>query len=222
MEHEFLHNRIYKPYVAEAVETPEGRRYPVHGGHFYESITAALSNHDPEKKKGLDAWRKRVGEEEANRISRLAANRGTHLHDMAEQYLKNDIFYADDRSPMTLELFNTVKPIFDEKITEVYLQEEVLFSHKLQLAGRVDCICRYNGLNSIVDFKTSGKPKQAKWIHDYFLQATAYCVMFNEMYKENFKQIVIIIAVEDNPPQVFVRNPARFIKDPFFTKRLEK
>ena len=148
------------------------------------------------------AWRKRVGEEEANKISKRASTRGNKTHKLAEEYLSNkDISkYKDD--VLSMGLFHQIKPYLDS-INNIHALEAPLYSKLLRLAGRVDCIAEYNGELAIIDFKTSTKYKREDWIHDYFAQETAYAIMFQELTGLMVKKLVTIIACETGEPQVF-------------------
>lgn len=193
--HVDIHNFV--DLVAETTE--KGRTYSV-GDKSYPSVTTVIGEM---KKKSIMEWRQRVGPEEANRVSKRATTRGNKVHKLAEDYLNNlDLSkYRDD--PLSLGLFHTVKPYLD-RINNIHALEAPLYSHLLKLAGRVDCIAEYDGELSIIDFKTSSKPKKEEWIQDYFSQETAYAIMFQELTGLQVKKLVTIIAVEKSEPQVFV------------------
>lgn len=182
-------------------ETINGKRHYKTPKGSYPSITTVLS---VLSEKGIAAWRKRVGEKEANRISTQAARRGTNVHQMCEDYVNNEL----DRSkflPHERAMFNSVKGTLDKTLGLVYAQECPLYSDYLGIAGRVDCVAMYNGRLSIIDYKTASRLKKKEHIGAYFQQAAAYCVMFEERTGIPIDQIVIIIAVENEPePQVFV------------------
>ena len=147
-------------------------------------------------------WRNRVGEEEANRVTKRATTRGNKCHKLAELYLENkDISkYKDD--PLSMGMFYQIKPHIDS-INNIHAIEAPLSSKLLKLAGRVDCIAEYNGELAIIDFKTSTKEKREEWIHDYFAQETAYAIMFQELTGLQVKKLVTIIACETGSPQIF-------------------
>ena len=180
------------------------RVYHTPDGHFLPSITTVLSimNRD-----GIAKWRKSVGEEEANRISRHASGRGTSVHLMCEKYLQND---THDGMPDAKNMFNTIKPQLN-LINKIQYQEQGLYSTKLGVAGSVDCIAEYEGVLSVIDFKTASKPKKEEYIENYFLQTTAYALMYEELIGTPINQIVILIAVDGQEPQVFKKNPADYI-----------
>ena len=115
----------------------------------------------------------------------------------------------------TQEIFNTFKPIL-EPIDNIHCQETRMFSHHLRLAGTVDCIAEYQGKLSVIDFKTASKPKKHDWIHNYFMQCSAYAIMYEEMTGIPVPQVVILVAVEDSEPQVFVEK-----RDPWVTGLLK-
>jgi len=196
--------------------TINGKRYYwTPDGALYPSVTTVLSSNE-EKKAGLDRWRKKVGEAEANRISRRASDRGTQLHQICEDYLLNKENYLAKHMPLHIELFGHIRPVLDENVEVVYGNELALFSHTLKTAGRTDMFCRFQGMNTVVDFKTATKDKKDDWIEDYFLQSTCYAIMLEEVYRDimpmHIPQIAIVIAVEDgeNKQQLFVKRTSDY------------
>ena len=185
----------------EADTTDNGRFYTTPSGEILPSITTVLS---VQNKSGLDAWRKRVGEEEANRVMNQAALRGTAVHQLAEDYVNNEKDWKKGAMPANLFTFNTIKPLLDKHLNNVWIQEAPLYSERLSVAGRVDCIAEWDGVLSIIDYKTSKRPKPRKYVESYFIQEAAYAAMFYERTGVPIKQIVTVIAVDDNEPQVFV------------------
>ena len=178
--------------------TPTGEKYP-----SVTSVTGLLS------RKGIQEWRKRVGEKTANKISTQAAGHGTKVHQLFEDYIKNDNFEEKFKGamPTTQQAFISVEKELNQ-IGTVHGLESPLYSHKLQLAGRVDCIAEWDGKLSVIDFKTSAKPKQEKWIQNYFIQETAYAKMFEELTGKTIETIVTLIAVSDGTSQLFVEQPS--------------
>ena len=189
--------------------TEEGRRYFTPDGNAYPSITTVLG---VLSKDGIIEWRKQVGEEEANRISRQAATRGTAVHKLAEDYLDNLPDWNKGAMPANLASFNDLKTILDERLNNIYFQEEFLYSDRLKCAGQVDCIAEFDGQLSIVDFKTSRKPKKEEWITSYFIQASFYAAAFYERTGIPIKQGVILITVDGNEPQVFKVNTYDYLE----------
>ena len=187
-----------------------GRYYVTPTGVKYPSITTVLSILS---KKAIMEWRKRVGAEEANKISTKAARRGTNVHQMCEDYLNNKEYITNKTMPVDKEMFGTLKPILDERINNIHTQEATLYSDYLGVAGRVDCIAEFDGRLSVIDFKTSRKLKKKEWISNYFQQASAYCVMYEERTGIPIDQIVILIAVDEEEPQVFVEKRDNHIHD---------
>ena len=189
--------------------TEDGRRYFTPDGNAYPSITTVLG---VLSKDGIIEWRKRGGEEEANRISRQAATRGTAVHKLAEDYLDNLPDWNKGAMPANLASFNDLKTILDERLNNIYFQEEFLYSDRLKCAGQVDCIAEFDGQLSIVDFKTSRKPKKEEWITSYFIQASFYAAAFYERTGIPIKQGVILITVDGNEPQVFKVNTYDYLE----------
>lgn len=194
----------------ECETLPTGRTYKTPEGKRYPSVTTVLGD---ESKAGIIAWRKRIGEEEANKISTQAGTRGTAVHTLAENYINNDPNWAKGAMPSNLFAFNQIKPILDSNMDNVYAQEVPLYSDRLQVAGRVDLIADWVGQLSIVDFKTSRKPKKEEYIQNYFMQASFYAAAFYEMTGISIKRSVILIAVDGEDPQVFVKKTGDYLQD---------
>ena len=202
MRKKFNHNIIelgYEDLVAETTDT--GRTYKCPDGSSFNSVTTVLKVLSED---AIQAWRRRVGEDVANKIGVRAANRGTAVHSIIERYLDNDVEYDKDVMPDVLSTFKDVQPILDEHISEILGLEAPLYSKHLKLAGRVDCVGVFDNKLSIIDFKTSRKIKKKEWIHNYFAQASAYAIMFEERTGIPVPQLVIIIAVDNEEHQVFV------------------
>ena len=166
----FNHINIDIPKI-KRVEIAGRRQYETPTGKAYPSVTSVLGMLG---KADILAWRQRVGEEEANRISARAAKRGTEIHTLCENYLLNKPVKA---GPFDIETFNSLRPLLD-KIDDIYCLETQLYSDYLQVAGTVDCIAKYDGRLSVIDFKTSKRIKSRVYIHSYFMQTAAYAVMF--------------------------------------------
>lgn len=194
----FKHNSI--SFDELETTTIGGKRHYLTPKGSYPSITTVLSILS---RSGIAAWRKKVGNKEANRISTQAARRGTKVHLMCEEFVNNELD-PSKYLPHERAMFNSIKPILEEKIGTVYAQEVPMYSDYLGVAGRVDCVAEYDGRLSIIDYKTSSKVKKVEYIQGYFQQASAYCVMYEERFGVPIDQIVIIIAVENDEPQVFV------------------
>ena len=169
----------------------DGFRFYDVNGKNYPSITTVLG---VQKKEGLEKWRKAVGEEAANWEMARAARRGKSTHTLVEQYLKNET--PSIRDVLPLGMFKLMKPYLDQ-IDNIHCLETVMFSDKLTVAGQVDCIAEYNGKLSVIDFKTANKERNESWIDNYFLQTTAYAIMYEEIFKKPIEQIVILLAGED-------------------------
>lgn len=145
-------------------------------------------------------WRKRVGEDEANRITKRATNRGTKTHELIEKHLLNEEVELDN--PSTKMLFTQAKKVL-QNINNIYALEKSLYSNELGVAGTVDCIAEYNGELSIIDFKTAAKPKPREWIENYFVQAAAYACMFYEITDIPVKKLVILMTCENGEVTVY-------------------
>jgi len=182
----------------------KGRTYDTPSGNKYPSITTVLG---VKGKDALHEWRARVGEEEANRISRIAANRGTRVHTMAEDYVNNLDPIKKGDMPHMIKNFQQLKKVLDERVGLVYAQEAALYSNHLKIAGRVDCVAMFDGVLSIIDYKTSSKPKRKDWISNYFIQEAFYAIAWEELTAMPIVNLVTIIAVDDEKEaQVFVEH----------------
>ena len=194
----FIHETIdlgYRDLVTES--TSVGRLYRTPGGSF-PSVTTVLSILNEE---AIAAWRKRVGEEEANKISHKASSRGTSVHSIIEDYLNDKD--TSEYLPHIRQSLENVKPILDEKIGSIYGIEVPLYSEYLGLAGRCDCIAEFDGVTSIVDWKTSKYPKQKEKITNYFCQMAAYAIMFEERTGKAITNLVVVMDVDGHEPLVF-------------------
>ena len=201
---EFKHEPIdlgYNDLVA--VTSKSGRVYTDPDNNTYPSITTVLSILSED---AIKAWRARVGPEEANRISRTASTRGTAVHDLLERYVNNDPEFDKGVMPHIMQSFHDVKHVLDRCITKVYAQEAGLYSKHLGVAGRVDCVGQWEGVNAIIDYKTSKKLKKKEWVHGYFMQCAAYAVMWEERTGMPIKKLVVCIAVDNEDPQVFIED----------------
>ena len=202
----------HKPFPKIEIPRQEvdGKRYYVTPtGERYRSVTTILSQLT---KDAIQEWRDRVGEEEATKISTKASNRGTKLHTMMEDYVGNVEDFALNKLPTTTSLFLDIQPFVDSNLEEVYGIEYPLYSDRLKAAGTSDLICMYAGKPTVLDYKTSSKRKKEEWIENYFIQSTAYSLMVKERYDFDIEQIVIMIAVEGDSPQVFVKDPSEYVK----------
>ena len=195
--------------VLEQVNTDTGRYYKTPTGATYPSVTTVTGLMS---EKAIQEWRRRVGEEEANRISSTAATRGTRIHQLLENYIDNAEIDVDKYSFNDTLNFQSIKPLIDNNIDNVYAQETRLYSDYLQMAGTVDCVAEWKGKLSIIDFKTSRKHKNREYITNYFCQASAYAVMFEERYNIPINRIVILISVDNEEPQFFEERRDLYIK----------
>ena len=185
-------------------KTPEGINLP--------SITTVLSILSRES---IAKWRARVGHEEANRISHRASTRGTAVHAIVEKYINNEENFKDGYTPDIIS-----RTFIDLKETHfgysyrsrVYAQEAPLYSTHLGVAGRVDCIAEFDGRLSVIDFKTSMKPKRLDWIKNYFMQESAYAIMWEERTGRPITQLVTIISVDNHEPQIFIEHRDNWVR----------
>ena len=194
-------------------EEYNGKRYYVSpGGVKLPSVTTFLSHF---KGDSIAKWRKKVGEEEANKISAKASRRGTKFHSLMESYISNQersSFLTEDLMPDMKQAFFDMVPTLD-RIDNFHYLETMLYREAIVLAVQDDCIDEFDGIPSIIDFKTSLKLKKEEWILSYFEQCTAYSLMYEDMTGIQCRQIVVLISVDHEPqPQVFVKKRGDYVK----------
>lgn len=199
-------------YTLKLIETPElevettdsGRFYTTPEGNVYPSVTTVLGSFEKEY---LQNWIKRVGQKEADRIRDQAGRKGTAVHRMIERMLLGEENLFKGEMPVNIAHFKTIRKGLDGRLTDVYAMENSLWSDKLKVAGRVDCIGAYDGKPSIIDFKTSNKLKDITQIGDYFIQTTTYSMMWEEITGMKVDQLVIVMVVNDEPePFIFIQD----------------
>ena len=171
------------------------------------SITSVISHY---KKDFFNAWRKRVGAEEADKITKRATSRGTDMHTLVEYHLLNK--ELPSVQPISEHLFKIAKPTL-ERINNIYALEGALYSEVLGIAGTCDCIAEFDGELSIIDFKSSKQPKPRDWIDGYFVQCAAYAAMLYELTGLVVKKFVIIMSCEDGDCVVYEeRDKKKYLK----------
>ena len=180
--------RVTEPDGTRLYQTPSGLAYP-----SVTTITGLLS------KQSIMEWRKRVGEEEATKISTRASRRGTKIHTLCENFLNNESVIPE---MLDKEIWNSMLPEL-LKINNIRCLETTLYSDYLKVAGTVDCIAEYGGRLAVIDFKTSAKLKEKRWISNYFMQCAAYSVAFEERTGIPVTDLVVIIGVDNENCQVF-------------------
>jgi genome maintenance exonuclease 1 len=200
------------------IELPQLERETIDGVRYYSvpdeeellklvSITSITSHFNREI---FVNWRKKVGEEEAEKITKAATSRGTDMHSLVENYLDNKDLPSV--APMADFLFKIAKTNLN-RINNIYALEGSLYSKQLGIAGTVDCIAEYDGELAIIDFKTSKKPKPREWIEHYFVQCMAYGCMLYELTGISVKKLVIIMACENGECVVYEeRDKSKYIK----------
>ena len=164
----------------------------------FVSITSVTSH---KNRQFFADWRKKIGEEKADRITKAATSRGTDMHTLVEHHLLNHETLPEVQ-PLSQFLFKIAKPELN-KINNIHALESSLYSKYLGVAGTVDCIAEYNGELAIIDFKTSAKPKPKEWIEHYFVQAVAYACMLYELTGISVKKLVILMACENGECVVY-------------------
>jgi len=204
---------------AKLIPTTYGHYYTNPQGVRYPSITTMFSKLEPFKEStGYDRWIEKISQENntgitqseviASYISKTAMNNGSAVHETVENYLNNKNYSI--KLPLLVNAhFENLKPLL-HNINNISYTEIHLYSNMMKLAGTADCIAEYYGVPSIIDFKTSNKKKDESYITNYFLQATAYCMMWKELTKQSIPQIVILISCNDGCLQESVKKPTEY------------
>ena len=190
----------------EQVEVNGVRHYTAEGVGPYPSVTTVLST-DKSKADGIRKWRERVGEEEANKVSHVASQRGTAVHQIMEDYIL-DQDPITKPMPIHLATASKLKKWVDIYVGDVKMVEGQLFSHELKTAGTVDLVAEWDGEMAIIDWKTSKYAKKRQYIESYFMQEAAYAVMFEERTGIPVKRLVTAVAYDEpnNGCQLFIEN----------------
>ena len=189
-------------------ENIEGKRfYVTPKGNKYVSITSLLSNLS---KDSISQWRRRVGETEANKISRQASSRGTRVHNICESYIQNQVGILEDALPDAIDMFKSIVPFLD-RIDNIHVVEGALYSDDLGVAGRTDLIAEFDGNLAVIDYKTSRKPKNWEMCHSYFMPGAFYAYAYEELTGTPLNNIIIIMAVENDKPLLFRETRDRWL-----------
>jgi genome maintenance exonuclease 1 len=205
----FIHHNYLGDIELDCKTTESIRLYNLPNGDWVPSITSVTSFYN---RQVFADWRKRVGIEEANRITKKATARGTDFHQVCQDYLENKELNWDDYQLLTKHMFFHAKPYLD-KINNIHAIERTLYSEYLGLAGRVDCIAEYEGELAVIDFKTSEKIKPEKWIENYFVQETFYAAAYYELTGQVVKKLITLMVTPGGEVQVFdKRNKGDYIK----------
>ena len=205
----FIHCNYLGDLELDCKTTESIRLYNLPSGKWVPSITSVTSFYNREI---FVKWRKRVGIEEANRITKRATARGTDFHQVCQDYLENKELVWENYQPTSKFMFYHAKPYLD-KINNIHAIERTLYSEYFGLAGRVDCIAEYEGELAIIDFKTSGKIKPEKWLENYFVQETAYACMYYELTQISIKKLITLMVTPDGEVKIFdKRNKKDYIK----------
>jgi hypothetical protein len=205
----FIHHNYLGELELEKKETNGTRFYHLPDGQWVPSITSVTSFYN--RQIFID-WRKRVGLEEANRITKKATARGTDFHQVCQDYLENKELVWDNYQLLTKHMFYHAKQELD-KINNIHAIERTLYSEYLGLAGRVDCIAEYEGELAVIDFKTSEKIKPEAWIENYFVQETFYAAAYYELTGKVVKKLITLMVTPGGEVKVFdKRNKGDYIK----------
>lgn len=191
--------------------SPDGVRYYDTPAGRFPSVTTVIA-----AAKGtefLERWRRRVGDTEANKVQGFSRVRGRAVHDLAERYLRNDPEWDAGVMPSNLDSFLTIKPALDASVGKVYGIEAPLWSRLLRTAGRTDLLCDWDGVPSVVDFKTSAKIKKEEHIWGYFVQKSCYSMMIQERIGVVLPQIVTVMMVDHEPPMILRKRRSDYISE---------
>ena len=196
-------NYIYPKTIREMIDGK--RHYEINGIEKLPSVTTILKATEPdEKRESLQAWRDRVGDENATRIVDESAARGTAMHKILEKYILEEGYL--DLTNVGKQAHNMAIQVIQNglsNITEFYGSECTLYYPGLY-AGQTDLIATHKGDMAVIDFKQTNKPKKREWIEDYCLQLAAYGMAHDFVYKTAITKAVIMMCSKDNFYQEFV------------------
>ena len=205
----FIHENHLGDLELNKKETKGIRLYNLPNGEWVPSITSVTSFYN---RQIFVNWRKRVGIEEANRITKKATTRGTDFHEAAQAYLENRDMVWENYLPATRFMFHHATPYLD-RINNIHAIERTLYSEYLGLAGRVDCIAEYEGELAVIDFKTSTKIKPEKWLENYFVQEMFYAAAYYELTEIPVTKLITLMVTPNGDVKVFdKRNKGDYIK----------
>lgn len=209
-----------KTFNLDLVELPKIKRINVEGKRCYvredgtESIpypsVTTITSSCKKLQAGLNAWKRRVGKAEAQKISTQASTRGTSVHQLIEDYCQNQDS-TKDAMPNEIDMFTRLRHVADKHIDNIRLIEGLMYSDHLQTAGTVDMVAEFDGKLSVIDWKTSSRRKTRSKIYNYFKQEAAYAVMFEEMTGLPVTQLVTVITTQEGGSQVFIEHRDEWI-----------
>jgi genome maintenance exonuclease 1 len=200
----FKHDPV-KIAPSKLIETDDSHFYETPSGYTYPSVNTVLSK--TRDNTSLKKWRDR--EPHADYILRTAVSLGTQTHKLIECYLKSGDFPLDYKL-LAHAHFKKILPYL-QNITDIYGIEQTLYSDKLKMGGTTDCIAKYKGKVSIIDFKTKRRKPKEQYLEDYFIQTTAYGLMFQGLTGIKVESIVILVSAEDNTTMEIIKNPADYM-----------
>ena len=213
-------NKLYK-YPTSTRSLIEGNRHYDVSNEILPSVTTILqATQSDEKVASLANWRRKVGENEAEKIRDEAAARGTAMHEFLEMHVRGDTLL--DLSDKGQAARNMARVIIEQglkDVDEIWGSEVTLFYPGLY-AGQTDLCGIYTGRESIIDFKQTNKPKRIEWIEDYFLQLAGYAMAHDVVYGTCVDQGVILMCSKDGFFQKFTSTGKEFTR--FKHKFLEK
>ncbi len=193
---------------SELLEKDDGHYYQTPSGTIYPSITTMLQKTQSlEKQQSLQNWREQ--EMASDYITQEAAIVGSETHKLIENYLNNEEIFEKFKL-LSEAHFKNLLP-FLNKINDIHGIELRLYSDKMRLAGTSDCIAKYDGTLSIIDYKTKRSNQREEWLTDHFIQATSYGVMFKELTGIKVEQIVILVSSEKNTRMEFIKKPDNYL-----------
>ena len=203
-------NKLYK-YPKSKREILKGdRHYDVNDEKLPSVTTILQATQDSEKAESLKRWTQKVGEAAAKRVLEQATKRGTAMHSYLETYIQGGkVLDLRDVGREASSMAETIISKGFNDIEEIWGSEVTLFYPNLY-AGATDLCGIYQGRESIIDFKSSNKPKKAEWITDYKLQMIAYAMAHNCVYGTDIDQGVILMCTPDNFFQKFTINGREF------------
>ena len=185
------------------LNTDHGRFYKTPQGKVYPSSTTIVHLLN---KKAIEQWEASIGKQQAEQIKQKAAENGSRWHKLMEdtlEYGKQTLSYVDKFYRAYAKIYKEIFP----RIGHVYAVERRMYSDELEVAGTADLIAEYDGVCSIVDWKTTSRYKSANDVTSYWCQLASYVVMAKERLDLDVKQIVLVF--NDNDVSIYTLKDSR-------------
>lgn len=164
------------------------------------SVASACSS--PGKIAALMNWRKKVGDEEANRRTRNAVDRGNWLHGVLEDFWNGEDIQAHlDSHEDYVPYFESIAGFLEQVDSPLLIESAIAWydhAQEIGYSGTFDMLAKMNSGNyALLDWKTSYKQKPDTQLADYRMQLGAYVQAIEQMYGIEINEAHCAIAIYD-------------------------